>query len=70
MAFDLEFFDNPPTEPPAPTVLLVSMEIVDLGESSIDQLEPHRYQVRSTLQSELRNFTAIVLERRSHTTIG
>lgn len=50
MAFDLEFFDRPP-EPPAPTVPLVSMEIVDIGESSIEQLEPHRYQVRSTLQS-------------------
>ncbi len=50
MAFDLEFFDRP-LEPPVPTVPLVSMEIVDIGESSIDQLEPHWYQVRSSLQS-------------------
>ena len=27
------------------------MEIVDIGETSICQLEPHWYQVRSTLQS-------------------
>jgi hypothetical protein len=27
------------------------MEIVDIGESSIDQLEPRRYQVRLSLQS-------------------
>jgi len=51
MAFDLDFFDYLPTEPPAPTVPLVSMEIVDIGETSIDQLEPRRYQVRSSLQS-------------------
>jgi len=51
MAFDLDFFDYLPTEPPAPTVPLVSMEIVDIGETSIGQLEPRRYQVRLSLQS-------------------
>lgn len=51
MAFDLDFFDYLPTEPPAPTAPLISMEILDIGESIIDQLEPHRYQVRSSLQS-------------------
>jgi len=51
MAFDLDFFDYQPTELPAPTTPLISMEIVDIGDSSIDQLESHRYQVRSTLQS-------------------
>ncbi len=51
MAFDLDFFDYQPTELPAPTIPFISMEIVDIGESLIDQLEPRRYQVRSTLQS-------------------
>lgn len=51
MAFDLEFFDYLPTELPAPTIPLISTEIVDIGETSIEQLEPHRYQVWSSLQS-------------------